>query len=227
MAPVARYDGLADEYDRFADDHSPYYVVADGALRRLLGSGPGRCLDVGCGGGRYDPTLLELGWTPVGVDESADQLRLAGRKLPGVELLRANAGALPFADASFDAAVSLFTHTDFDDFAAAIAEVRRVLRPGGRLVYVGNHPCFVGPAQEHVETGLPRLHPGYRRTGRWDAENAIGASPGGWRARLGSFVHLPLGAFLSAFAGFTLEHVEEPDDGWEYPRMIAVAVTRP
>lgn len=227
MAPLARYDGLADEYDRFADDHSPYYLVADEALRRLLGRGPERCLDLGCGGGRFLPTLLDLGWTAVGVDESTDQLRIASRRLPDVELVRADAAELPFPDSSFDAAVSLFTHTDFDDFRGAIAEGRRVLRPGGRLVYVGNHPCFVGPAQEHVGTGLPRLHPGYRRGGRWNAADAIGATPGGWRERLGSFVHLPLGPFLTSFAGLTLERVDELADGSEYPKTIGLALTKP
>jgi SAM-dependent methyltransferase len=225
--PLVRYDGLADEYDRFADDHSPYYRLADDALRRLLGAGTGRCLDLGCGGGRYLPTLLDLGWAPVGVDESADQLRVAARRLPDVELVRADAGDLPFDDDSLDAAVSLFTHTDFDRFAEAMAETRRVLRPGGGLVYIGNHPCFVGASQEHLETGLPRLHPGYRRAGRWDAADAIGATPGGWRERLGSFVHLPLGTFLSAFAGLTLDRVEELEDGWEYPKTIALAFTKP
>jgi hypothetical protein len=94
-------------------------------------------------------------------------------------------------------------------------------------VYIGNHPCFVGPSQEHLETGLPRLHPGYRRGGRWQAAEAPGATPGGWRGRLGSFVHLPLADFLSCFAGFALETVEEPDDGWEYPKTIALAFRRP
>ena len=130
-------------------------------------------------------------------------------------------------DGSFDAAVSTFVHTDAGDFAAVLREARRVLRKGARLVYVGNHPCFVGATQEHVESGLPRLHPGYRRAARWRSEEAPGATPGGWRAQLGSFVHLPLGEFLSSFAGFTLEAVEELDDGWEYPKTIALAVTKP
>lgn len=227
MAPLARYDGLADEYDAFADVHSAYYLAADEALRRLLGRGAGRCLDVGCGGGRLFPTLSELGWEPVGVDESEDQLRVARERRPGFEVVRADAAALPFGDATFDAAISFFTHTDFDDFAGAMRETTRVVKQGARIVYVGNHPCFVGPAQEHVETGLPRLHPGYRRGGRWDAATAVGAAPGGWRARLGSFVHLPLAEFLSAFAGLTVVHAEEPADGWEYPKTIALAFTKP
>jgi SAM-dependent methyltransferase len=223
----ARYDGLAEEYDAFMDVHSPYYRVAVDALRRLLGPGAGRCLDVGCGGGHFIPEVRKLGWDVTGVDVSADQLRLARARLPGVELVEADAGALPFGDASFDAAYSTFTHTDLDDFAGAIGEVQRVLRTGGHFAYVGNHPCFVGATQEHAATGLPRLHPGYRRAGRWNADDAPGTTPAGWRARLGSFVHVPLADFMCAFAGFTLLAFEELDDGLEYPKTVAVALRKP
>jgi SAM-dependent methyltransferase len=223
----ARYDGLASEYEAFMDDQSPYYLAAADALRRLLGSGPGKCLDVGCGIGHFVPVATALDWTVTGIDVSEDQLRHARARLPGVELLKAAATALAFQDASFDAAYSTFTHTDFDDFAGAIAEVRRVLRRGGRFVYIGNHPCFVGAVQEHAGAGVPVLHAGYRGAGRRDAAASPGASPGGWRARLGSFVHLPLGPFLTAFSGLTLLEVEELDDGFEYPKTIAVSVERP
>jgi SAM-dependent methyltransferase len=224
---AARYDGLADEYDAFVDGTSPYYLAAADALRRLLGSGTGRCLDVGCGGGHFLRAPLELGWRVIGVDVSEDQLRVARDRHPDVVLVHADATALPFDDESLGAAFSTFTHTDFDDFAGVVREVRRILTSGGRFVYVGNHPCFVGPTQEHVETGAPRLHPGYRRAGRWQADDAPGATPGGWRQRLGSFVHLPLADFLSCFAGFTLEAVEELDDGYEYPKTIALRFRKP
>jgi SAM-dependent methyltransferase len=138
-----------------------------------------------------------------------------------------DATALPFADASFDAAISTFTHTDFDDFAGVVREARRVLRSKGRLVYVGNHPCFVGASQELGGHGVPILHPGYRQSGRVDAAAVPGTTPGGWRARLGSFVHLPLEGFLNAFAGLILERFEELDDGREYPTAIALAFTKP
>jgi SAM-dependent methyltransferase len=224
---VSGYDGLAEAYDSFIDVKSRYYRVAAEALSHLLGPGDGSCLDIGCGGGHFLAGPLELGWEMVGVDLSADQLRIAHGRYPQVEFTQADATQLPFPDRSFDAAFSTFTHTDFDDFHGALQEALRVLRPGGRFVYVGNHPCFVGATQEHVETGLPRLHPGYRRSGRWDAEAAPGTTPGGWRARLGTFVHLPLGEFLSSFAGFTMHAVEELDDDWEYPKTIARCLLKP
>jgi SAM-dependent methyltransferase len=221
------YDGLADEYDLFVDEFGDYYRVAAEALRRLLGSGAGECLDVGCGGGHFTAVAAELGWAVTGIDASGDQLRLAGNRLPTVEFIQCDAVNLPFADATFDAGFSTFTHTDFDDFAGAVLEARRVLKPGGRFVYVGNHPCFVGPTSEYGRVGPPRLHPGYRRAGRWDAADAPGAMPGGWVVRLGSFVHLPLAEFLNALAGFTIEEVDELEDGWDYPKTIALRVRKP
>ena len=223
----AAYDGLADAYRAFQDEHSQYYALAADALRRLLGHGEGRCLDVGCGGGAFFNVARELGWDVVGVDASEDQLRVARERRPDVEGVLADATSLPFAAGSFDAAFSLFTHTDVDDFAAVLRETLRVLRPGAPFVYVGNHPCFVGATQEHVDSGVPHMHAGYRRAGRWEAADAPGTVAEGWRARLGSFVHLPLGPFLDAFAGFTLERAEELEDGWEYPKTLALALRKP
>jgi SAM-dependent methyltransferase len=223
----ARYDGLADEYDAFVDRGSSYFVTAGEALRRLLGEGRGRCLDVGCGGGHFLTAPLELGWTVVGIDVSDDRLRIARARHPDVELTRADATALPFEDESFAAAFSTFTHTDLDDFAGAVTEVRRVFRPGGRFVYIGNHPLLRRP--DAGARGLRRTEaaPGYRHAGRWEVASALGTTPGGWRQRLGSFVHLPLADFLSSFSGFTIDVVEEIDDGFEYPKTIALALVKP
>ncbi len=223
---MSRYDGLADEYAEFLDAHAPYYELAEALLCRLLGPGSGRCVDLGCGTGRFLRVAADLGWEVTGVDVSADQLRIAARTAAGAQLVHADAAAVPLEDASFDVGFSTFTHTDVDDFAGLVAEARRLLRPGGRFVYVGNHPCFVGPVQEHT-TALPVLHAGYRRGGRWDAAAAPGSTPDGWRTRLGSYVHLPLAEFLTAFGGLTLVKAEEGDEEREYPTMIALAFDRP
>ena len=106
MARDARYDGLADQYEAFVeDDHSGVIALATATLLRLLDRGSGRCLDVGCGAGHVLPRLAELGWTPVGIDESHDMLERARRRAPQAETIQGDAVALPFPDGSFDAAV--------------------------------------------------------------------------------------------------------------------------
>jgi SAM-dependent methyltransferase len=220
---TARYDGLADWYDgEFLGDAADDSPTRD-ALVRLLGEGSGRLLDVGCGTGAYTAVAAELGWRPTGVDLSADMLRLArARRL---DVVQADAAALPFADSSFDAAVSLWTHTDVDDFAGLVREVARVLRPGCPFVCVGAHPCFVGPHSRFVfAEGVPELHPGYRAAGRYT--EAPGVSPAGLRAKVGAS-HLPLGRFLGALfeAGFRLEWFEE-DESRVYPYSVALRCRR-
>jgi ubiquinone/menaquinone biosynthesis C-methylase UbiE len=90
------------------------------------------------------PGLLERGWRVVGVDLSGDQLRVAREQAGAmsVTLVQADAAALPFDDGSFEAVVSLMTHTDLDDPEGAFAEAARVLQSGGRFVYVGPHPLL-------------------------------------------------------------------------------------
>src|SRR5262249_23197636 len=107
------------------------------------------------------------GGEAVGLDASPAQLHLARER--GCEVALGRAESLPFENESFAAAVSLWTHTDVDDWPRAVNEARRVVRPGGPFVYVGVHPCFVGPHSLFVEgRGVPQLHAGwYRQSGRY------------------------------------------------------------
>ena len=218
---MARYDGIADWYDTdfLSDVHDPGREAAI----RLLGEGSGRLLDIGCGTGAQTVAFRDLGWEVTGVDASEDMLRRAEAR--GLEVTRADATALPFGDASFDAVVSLWTHTDVDDFASAVAEATRVLRPGGAFVYAGAHPCFIGPHSRFIRAeDTPELHPGYLDEGRYGLEAAGVGSEEGLRAKVGG-VHLTLGGFLQSFlaAGLTLEHFEEHElESRPYPFAVAL-----
>ncbi len=140
--------------------------------------------------------------------------------------MQARAEKLPFADSTFDAGVSMWTHTDVDDFPAVLREIARVLRPGSPFVYIGAHPCFVGPHSRFVAAqGIPELHRGYRETARYT--DAPGISPHGLRAKVGA-KHLPLGSFVQSFldAGLAIERfLEEPDDR-EFPYIVLIRCQR-
>jgi SAM-dependent methyltransferase len=221
VSESSRYDGVAEWYDAFVRsvDHTP--VVLD-TLERLLGTGPGRCLDLGCGTGVAFPVLARLEWSIVGVDMSTDQLAVAGpyAEAVGAHLVAADASRLPFEAESFDAVISVLTHTDFDNVRAAFQEAARVLKSGGRFVYVGIHPCFASSVVDRRGDGPPVLGPGYRRQG-WHT-GAIGEV----RERVG-VNHLPLAELLNAVlsAPIRLERVEEPD-GDDYPLLLAIRGTR-
>jgi len=217
----ARYDDVAEWYDaEFATTHLG--LSAREVVLRLLGEGPGRLLDLGCGGGAHAVAFAERGWTVTGVDISSAQLELARAR--GIEVLEVDAAALPFEDESFDAVVSMFTHTDVADFAAVMRETARVLRPAGPLVYLGVHPCFVGPHAFVHDRDVPELSPGYRDTSY--RTEAPGIWSEGIRSKVGA-THLPLGLFLQTFldAGLVLEHVEEPE-GRDYPHVVALRARR-
>lgn len=98
----------------------------------LAGGARGRVLDLGCGTGRNLP-LYDTGVQVVGVDPNRDALRRARKRAPGVPLVRARAEALPFRDGAFDVVVSGLVFCSVDHPGEGLAEVRRVLRPGGEL----------------------------------------------------------------------------------------------
>src|SRR4051794_28466132 len=111
---------------------------------RCLGAGPGRTvLDVACGsGGPALQLVRDTGVAVVGVDVHADAIVTASSaaRTSALEALarfeQADAeGPLPFPDATFDAVVCIDAVTHFADRAAVIADWRRVLKPGGMLLY--------------------------------------------------------------------------------------------
>ncbi|MGE3284993.1 MAG: class I SAM-dependent methyltransferase [Pseudonocardia sp.] len=113
---------------------------------RLLGEVAGRrVLEVGCGSAPCSRWLAAQGAGPVALDLSGGMLRhaaaLNARTGIAVPLVQAGAEHLPFADASFDLACSAFGAVPFVARPRRVmAEVARVLRPGGRWVFAVNHP---------------------------------------------------------------------------------------
>ncbi len=225
---MARYDGQTGWYESFASTEM-MSSARDSAVQ-LLGRGPGRCLDLGCGTGRALPALAGAGWSVVGTDVSFDQLE-AAREHAGdlARLVRGDAHALPFGDGEFDAVISVLTHTDLDDVVGAFTEASRVLRAGGAFVYLGVHPCFASPfvareAAAAIEGAAAILRPGYRSAG-WH-RLAVDAGSTKIRARVG-INHLPLADLVNAIirSGFTITQVDEPGEA-DPPVFLALRSTK-
>ena len=135
---VRGYASWAGTYDVLPN---PLIAVEEPAVRRLLGDAPpGRALDAACGTGRHAAFLATRGHRVAGVDGSPAMLARAQHRLPGATLAVGSLGALPIASASVDVAVCALALMHLPDPRPAIAELARVVRPGGRIVLSDLHP---------------------------------------------------------------------------------------
>jgi demethylmenaquinone methyltransferase / 2-methoxy-6-polyprenyl-1,4-benzoquinol methylase len=127
---------LGPTYDRYARVLS---LGQDPRWRRFLVSrieaGPGdRVLDAATGTGLVAAELIRRkSCTVVGLDQSPEMLAVARERLPDLELVEASAESLPFADESFDALSFTYLLRYVDDPGATLAELARVVRPGGTI----------------------------------------------------------------------------------------------
>ena len=201
----------------------PAYVRdVDPLLESLLPSSSGAVLDLGCGTGR----LLSPG--RFGVDRSIDLLRAANSPVVAGDLQR-----LPFADSSFAGAYAVLVWEHLPETEAAFAEARRVVKPGGFLVTILNHPLFTAPGSgPFLDTDGEVLwrFGGYLRPGHSD-------EPAG--ADFVRFHHHPMGDLLggAAEAGWILERLVERPSGDEtdplltaqagVPRLLGVRWSAP
>ncbi|SDE51203.1 class I SAM-dependent methyltransferase [Rhodospira trueperi] len=146
-----------------------------------------RVLDVGCGGGVFLEMALSRGCRAVGVDHSPDMVaetraRNAAAVEDGrLEVAQGDAAALPFPDGAFTAVFCMHAFFFFPQPAEAIAEMARVLTPGGRIAIVTTPPAasrrvrrMFGPVAKHMRFDAPEA------LTRW-AEEA-GLDPGAVRA---------------------------------------------
>ena len=104
-------------------------------------------IEMGCGTGYVSAWLARRGARPVGIDNTAEQLKTARgfQKEFGIEfpLLHGNAEHVPFPAESFDLAISEYGAAIWADPYKWIPEAARVLRPGGQLIFMGNSPWII------------------------------------------------------------------------------------
>jgi len=126
-------------------------VLLDKPHLELVGDVSGaRVLDAGCGEGRFARMLAERGAKVSAIDLSermiGHALRLEDEQRLGIDYhLRDMCDLSPFEDGAFDLAVAYLSIIDVEDYKTALAEVTRVLTPGGQLVFSLVHPCFSPP----------------------------------------------------------------------------------
>ncbi len=135
----ADYDQIAHTYDTRYERNS--YVGVQQALQRFAGSQPGlQILEIGCGTGHWLKLLSASGLHVVGLDLSAGMLAQAQMGLAGIPLVQGTAERLPWQAESFDRVFCINAFHHFTDKATFLTEVRRILRPGGRMLIVGLDP---------------------------------------------------------------------------------------
>ncbi|MCB5910588.1 class I SAM-dependent methyltransferase [Streptomyces pinistramenti] len=122
-----RSDAYRDGFGRLAARFVEPLLDAAG-----VGTGT-RVLDVGCGPGTVSAAALRRGAEVTAVDASPEMAALASRTHPGLDVRTALLDELPFPDGQFTALVGNFVINHLGDPAAGLAEIRRVLAPGGRL----------------------------------------------------------------------------------------------
>ncbi|MFC5176061.1 class I SAM-dependent methyltransferase [Nocardioides taihuensis] len=203
------------DYDRFAEAYAVENETglfnahyARPAVLDLAGEVSGRrILDAGCGSGPLAAALRDRGAVVTGFDASAAMVDLARRRLGEDADVRVAdlAAPLPYADAAFDDVVASLVLHYLEDWSGPLAELRRVLEPGGRLILAVNHPAayaIVYPEADYFATTR------YSEDYNFDGQTV-------WL----TFWHRPLHAMADAFAaaGFRIATISEPPPAPDTP----------
>jgi ubiquinone/menaquinone biosynthesis C-methylase UbiE len=208
----------ADHYDTFAESYSTdnesnlfnaYYERP--AIIDLAGDVDGRrVLDVGCGSGPLFAALRAKGATVTGFDSSSAMVELARQRLGEDAALHVAdlSQPLPFGDGAFDDVVASLVLHYLADWKAPLAELRRVLRPGGRLILSVNHPLIYKLAEPNADYFAITQHSGEYT---FNGQSAVL-----------TYWHRPLHAMTDAFteAGFRISIISEPPFSPETPREL-------
>lgn len=173
-------------------------------------SGAARVLDVGTGEGQVARLTSSMGADVVGLDPTWNQVRVAAERGAGPHYLGAGAAALPFPDARFDVVIACLVFEHITDVDAAIAEVARVLEPGGRFLFFLNHPLLQTPDSGWIDDQFVDPPEQYWRVGAYLREAAtIEEVEKGVHI---PFIHRPLSRYVNTLTdnGLVVTRMEEP-----------------
>lgn len=194
------WDGIAPWWIAEVKGDPAYGTDVHPLFRSLLPARAGRVVDLGCGEGQAMP-LID-GWT-VGVDLS--QVLLTEAIAHGPCVRNRLPGLSCFIEGAFDTAVSIYLLDLIPDEAEFFSQIARVVRIGGALVIVINHPVCTAPGSAPIGDRDGEV------LWRWGSYHDRGSSfePGGGRSL--EFFHRPLDLLLNSAtgAGWVLERIEE------------------
>lgn len=208
------YNDIAEWYDSYLRENPIYREVVLPQLLELAGDVENQAVcDLACGQGWFARELARQGAQITGVDLADNLLTLARQyekqEPQGIVYQQDDAqSAASLPDSNFDGIVCVLALMDIPDLQAVFQTARRILKPGGWLVFAITHPCFELPYARWMTTDdgqIVRTVRGYFNEGSWQSEQ------GGVRSRVGAH-HRMLSTYLNALAAanFTLERVVEP-----------------
>jgi len=228
MSPGS-WERMAEWYDAKQGDTGDFWhrTLIDPTFLRVVGEIRGlRILDLGCGNGYLSRRFSRAGAKVVAIDASApivERARARESQEPlGIEYRVADAARLDFLrDGSFDLVACNMALMDMEDAGAAIGEVGRVLRPGGRFVASLSHPCFdQGPSSSWLTERLYRSTKVWRKIEKY-REPFADEIP--WQVAPGQIVtttgyHRPLSWYARDLreASLLIQSLEEPSPSPEF-----------
>jgi SAM-dependent methyltransferase len=195
--------------EHFTDGADAEYTEQILPLAATHLAGAADVLDVGTGEGQVARAAAEAGARRVvGVDPIWAQLTVGKQRGAEVAYARAEAAALPFLTGAFDAVVACLVFEHIDDADEALAEVGRVLRPGGRFLFFLNHPLLQAPGSGWIDDHI--LEEQYWRIGPYLVEDSSLEEVE--KDVFVPFVHRPLSRYVNAMAaaGLVIRRMEEP-----------------
>ncbi len=206
-----------------AEDRHWWYrgrrTVLDVVVAGLGSSEPARILDAGCGSGRNMVELARHG-SVTGIELSETSVALARDRGAG-EVVAGSILEMPFAEDSFDLAVSLDVIEHLEDDLAALRELRRVVAPGGSLL-------VTVPAYQWLWSGHDEINHHHRRYTRRSLQRV--AEQAGWRQTRTTYFNsllLPVAIVLRVLDKVNTKTTESSLDLWVPPEPLNWVLERP
>lgn len=208
-------NGLWDEHaqwwiDGFTNGVDPEYEeqIIPLAIDELAGFK--KILDVGCGDGQIARALAQQGSEVLGIDPTQLHIDIANERAGGPTYLLGGATKLPAENESMDAVIACLVFEHIDEMDAAVAEVARVLRPGGQFSFFLNHPLLQTPGSGWIDDHIIDPPEQYWRIGPYlvEAESIEEVELNVFIR----FIHRPLSRYINALIsnGLMIERMVEP-----------------